>query len=172
LTTLNPNKFIDMPAKKEPTKKTETISKSTKKAPVADQYFEAVGRRKESIARARITLDQNIDAKKPVGSNVIINERPLATYFTIAEHFEVVLAPLKLTNLLNQYQVSVHVLGGGVKGQAEATRLALARVLININESLKPILRAAGYLSRDARVVERKKPGLKKARRAPQWKKR
>jgi small subunit ribosomal protein S9 len=127
------------------------------------KYIEAIGRRKEAVARVRFYFD------KP---NILINDQPLEVYFPIKENQEKVLAPLKLTNMENKYLIKVKVRGGGTTGQAEAIRLGISRCLLKINENLRKILKEAGFLTRDARIVERKKFGLKKARRAPQWQKR
>jgi len=127
------------------------------------KYIEAIGRRKEAVARVRFYFDQ---------PNILINEVPLEVYFPIRENQEKVLAPLKLTNMENKYLIKIKVRGGGFTGQAEAIRLGISRCLLKLDENFKKPLREAGFLTRDARVVERKKFGLKKARRAPQWQKR
>lgn len=121
-----------------------------------------VGRRKTAIARVRLADNKEI----------VINNKPLNQYFPYFEWQEIILAPLKAVGKENKLGFTVKVVGGGIVGQAEAIRHGLARVLLHYDESLKPILKASGYLTRDARSKERKKPGLKKARRAPQWKKR
>jgi len=127
------------------------------------KYIEAIGRRKEAVVRVRFYFDQ---------PNILINEVPLEVYFPIRENQEKVLAPLKLTNMENKYLIKIKVRGGGSTGQAEAIRLGISRCLLKLDENFKKPLREAGFLTRDARVVERKKFGLKKARRAPQWQKR
>ena len=93
-------------------------------------------------------------------------------YFSILELQKIVESPLTLTNLFRNLHLTLKAKGGGIRGQAEAARLAIARVLVKYNKSLKPVLKKAGYLTRDARIVERKKYGLRKARRAQQWRKR
>jgi small subunit ribosomal protein S9 len=127
------------------------------------KYFEAIGRRKLSVARVRISKD------KP---GLIINNKTLEEYFPLASYQNKILTPLKVTNNENKFNISIKVSGGGITGQAEAIRLGLSRGLVLIDEKLKTILREKGLLTRDSRVVERKKYGLKKARRAPQWQKR
>jgi len=127
------------------------------------KYFEAIGRRKLSVARVRISKD------KP---GLMINNKTLEEYFPLASSQNKILTPLKVTGNENKFNISIKVSGGGLTGQAEAIRLGLSRGLVLIDEKLKPILREKGLLTRDSRVVERKKYGLKKARRAPQWQKR
>ncbi|NMB92102.1 MAG: 30S ribosomal protein S9 [Parcubacteria group bacterium] len=129
----------------------------------AKKYFEAIGRRKSSIARVRLSKE------KP---GIIINNKTLEEYFPLISHQNKILTPLKETNNENKFNISVKVVGGGLTGQAEAIRLGISRALVLIDEKLKSTLRAKGLLTRDSRVVERKKFGLKKARRAPQWQKR
>lgn len=136
-------------------------------APVAapERYIYAVGRRKAAVAQVRLY---------PVSeaTETIVNARPIREYFGTPALETVALAPLKLTGLEAAFRVSVLVRGGGLHGQAGAVRLGVARALFKNDALLRPVLKAAGFLTRDARVVERKKPGLKKARRAPQWSKR
>ncbi len=136
---------------------------SENKETIKNEYIECIGRRKEAVARVRFYKGE---------PKILINDLPLDKYFPIRENQEKVLAPLKLTDMENKYFISVKVKGGGTTGQAEAIRLGISRCLLKINEKLKEKLRKAGFLTRDARVVERKKFGLKKARRAPQWQKR
>lgn len=121
-----------------------------------------VGRRKTAIARVRLADNKEI----------IINNKPLSQYFPYFEGQMTVLAPLKAVGKENKLGFTIKVVGGGKVSQAQAVRHGIARVLVRYDEDLKKILKANGYLTRDARSKERKKPGLKKARRAPQWKKR
>lgn len=128
------------------------------------KYFSAVGRRKEASAQVRIF---------PQGKGeVTVNGKPFMQYFPVFSLQQAVLQPFLATGRADEFDASVKVRGGGVRGQAEAVRLGIARALVKFNESLKPALRKAGFLTRDARVRERKKYGLKSARRAPQWAKR
>ncbi|MBP8617950.1 MAG: 30S ribosomal protein S9 [Candidatus Pacebacteria bacterium] len=127
------------------------------------RYFEAVGRRKEAVARVRITEGT---------PKILVNDKELNLYFPSQDLQEKVIFPLRITSTLNKFFVTVKVKGGGLTGQAEAIRLGLSRALLKFDETFKPILRANGLLTRDARVVERKKYGLRKARRARQWRKR
>jgi small subunit ribosomal protein S9 len=103
---------------------------------------------------------------------VIVNERELRAYFGRSILEQEVLAPLKHVDSLRKYDINIRILGGGVSGQAGAAVQGIARALIAADPELRPALKAAGFLTRDARVKERKKPGLKKARKAPQYTKR
>ncbi len=127
------------------------------------RYFEGVGRRKESTARARIY---------PGGTGKItVNDRENAQYFGRESDVGMVNAPLALAGTV-VYNVSIHVNGGGITGQATASRMAVARAMVTADPELRAALKAAGYLSRDSREKERKKPGLKRARKAPTYTKR
>ena len=131
---------------------------------MATQYYEGVGRRKEATARVRIY---------PGGEgNIVVNDRPLEDYFSRPMDVIHLKAPLEVTETEGRYDISVLVNGGGIKGQAGAIQLGIARALLEADPDLRPPLRHGGYLTRDARVKERKKPGLKKARKAPQYTKR
>lgn len=123
----------------------------------------AVGRRKEASARVRITLGKGL---------VTINDRELTNYFPMLLMQQKVISPLVVTGKEKDFDVSVKVTGGGTRGQAEAIRHGIARALVEWNKELKPVLKAEGFMTRDARSKERKKPGLLKARRGRQWKKR
>ncbi|OGY89875.1 MAG: 30S ribosomal protein S9 [Candidatus Komeilibacteria bacterium RIFCSPLOWO2_01_FULL_52_15] len=128
-------------------------------------YISAVGRRKSAIARVRLS------AKEADGLKITVNGRDMKDFFMYQEWQNVVTSPLTLTGNLKR-EVSVLVRGGGTNGQAEAIRHGISRALVSLDETLKATLRKAGYLTRDPRAKERKKPGLKRARRAPQWSKR
>ena len=124
---------------------------------------QATGRRKESVARVRL-----VDGS----GQVTLNGRPLEDYFpTMATRLRV-MEPLQITQTQGRYDVLATLEGGGLTGQADALRLGISRALIELDEELRPVLKKAGFLTRDARVVERKKYGLRKARRAPQYTKR
>jgi small subunit ribosomal protein S9 len=128
------------------------------------EFIRALGRRKESTARVRLFQK---------GSGVItVNNKPLAGYFTIEWDRQSILSPLVAVGLNDSTDITVRVEGGGVHGQATAVRHGIARALLIVNPDFRKTLRRAGYLTRDPRAKERKKPGLKRARRAPQWKKR
>jgi small subunit ribosomal protein S9 len=126
------------------------------------KYIEAVGRRKTSTSRVRIFEGED---------GFMVNQKSVNEYFKIERFRETALAPLKLLKIKNIF-VSAKVLGGGIMAQAEAVRHGLSRALVKYNADFKKILKNAGFLTRDPRMVERKKYGLKKARRAPQWQKR
>ena len=142
---------------------TKKIEK-TKLAAKPAKYFEAVGRRKAAVARVRLFVAG--------GKDFFVNQKSLEVYFSSFELQQIALAALEKMNYLNQFKVSVVVKGGGCHAQAEAIRHGIARVLILINSDFRKRLKKAGFLRRDARMRERKKFGLKRARRAPQWSKR
>jgi small subunit ribosomal protein S9 len=131
---------------------------------MAVQYTEGIGRRKESTARVRIVSGSG---------NFIVNDKPLDDYFTRLGDKENILAPLEAAGFeRNAYDVTVRVQGGGVTGQTDSVQLGLARALAKINPDLVSTLRRSGFLTRDPRIKERKKPGLKRARKAPTYTKR
>lgn len=124
----------------------------------------ATGRRKESIARVRLTTGE--------GRFVINGDRSLEDYFPNLATRRIILEPLKLIDREKGYDIMVNIHGGGVTGQAGALRHGITRALVELDPDLRPTLKAAGFLTRDARVKERRKYGLKKARKAPQYSKR
>lgn len=123
----------------------------------------AVGRRKTASARVRLTLGKGI---------VTVNEKELSVYFPLALYRQAVLRPLEVTGKDKNFDISVKVVGGGKRGQAEAVRHGIARALVRWDEALRPVLRAEGLMTRDPREKERKKFGLYGARRGHQWRKR
>jgi small subunit ribosomal protein S9 len=127
------------------------------------QYYEGVGRRKSAVARVRIS--------EHTRGNVEINSRDAENYFPVSELRAVALAPLKEVKD-KHFSISIVVYGGGVSAQAGAISLGLARALTKHDQGLRGLLKPLGLLTRDSRVKERKKFGLRKARRAPQWSKR
>jgi small subunit ribosomal protein S9 len=127
------------------------------------RYFEGIGRRKRAVARVRLY---------PGTGEAVVNEKALKEYFGRPQDWQGALAPLKLTKNEGRFNLSVMVSGGGITGQAEAIRHGVARALLEVNPALRPVLRRAGFLTRDPREKERKKPGLKRARKAPQYTKR
>lgn len=126
------------------------------------QYW-GTGRRKHSVARVRLL---------PGDGKIRINNRDLNEYFGLETLKLIVKQPLLLTETLNRYDVYANVYGGGFSGQAGAIRHGIARALLRVDPNLRPVLKKAGFLTRDARMKERKKYGLKAARRAPQFSKR
>ncbi|NOR73182.1 MAG: 30S ribosomal protein S9 [Mariprofundaceae bacterium] len=130
---------------------------------MSDKFYRGTGRRKCSVARVMI---------QPGSGQVNINNRSIEDFFPIEIVRQEAISPLALTKLVDRIDVRVNVAGGGVSGQAGAIRHGIARALLEYDSGLRPQLKAEGFLTRDARIVERKKPGLKKARRAPQFSKR
>ena len=126
-------------------------------------YFYGTGRRKKSVARVRVY---------PGTGKIIINDREIDNYFGLETLKLIVRQPLALTETAEKFDVICKVQGGGVTGQAGAIRHGLSRALLQHDESLRPLLKKAGFLTRDPRMKERKKYGLKGARRAPQFSKR
>lgn len=181
-----PTKKTASPAKKAPAKKSAAPKKASApkksaapkkaegEAEVAasvavepakgGSFIAAVGRRKTSIARVRLIKNGK--------GTVTVNGKPFDKYFTAYELRTIVLSPLDIAGQANAVDVSVKVAGGGIRGQAEAVRHGISRALIVLNPTFRRSLKKLGYLTRDARKKERKKFGLKKARRAPQWSKR
>ena len=129
----------------------------------AAAQFYGTGRRKKSIARVYIV---------PGKGNITINNRDIDDYFGLETLKVIVRQPLAATETVDKYDVKVTVKGGGYTGQAGAIRHGIARALLQVDEEFRPTLKKAGYLTRDPRMKERKKYGLKKARRAPQFSKR
>jgi small subunit ribosomal protein S9 len=134
------------------------------KAQATADYIPAVGRRKTAVARVRLF---------PEGTgSIVVNGKDSNTYFGRDTLTNVIRQPLRLLDMGNRFTITVKVVGGGVSGQAGAVRHGIARALVKVDESSRPPLRKAGYLTRDPRVKERKKYGLKRARKAPQYTKR
>ena len=132
---------------------------------IKGEYYYGMGRRKTAVARVR--LYPNGDG------SITINGKSNRLYFGQRDAVtSTMTAPLRLLDLDNEYTMMVRVVGGGVTGQAGAIRHAVARALVRVNPEWKPTLRRAGFLTRDPRMKERKKPGLKRARKAPQYTKR
>jgi small subunit ribosomal protein S9 len=143
---------------------TEATETAKKERPALTVGGAAVGRRKQAIARVRLV---------PGSGNWTINDRELANYFPNKLHQQEVNDPFKILDLEGAYDVIARIHGGGPSGQAGALRLGVARALNEIDrENNRPTLKKAGFLTRDARIIERKKAGLKKARKAPQYSKR
>ena len=130
---------------------------------VATQYYYGTGRRKSSVARVRLYPGQG---------PFVVNGKPGDEYFSRDMDVTKALEPLQVVGADDRFQVSVVVSGGGITGQSEAVRHGVARALLEADPSLRPTLKQRGYLTRDPRIKERKKPGLKRARKAPQYTKR
>lgn len=143
-------------------KQTHTGAHSAKRTRRAYAY--AVGRRKSAIARVRLYEKERGEME--------VNGKKLPEYFPLLRWQKIVMEPLDAAGEAGKSRVTVRVAGGGVKSQAESIRHGISRVLVAVDPALRPAFRAANFLTRDARVKERKKYGLKRARRAPQWQKR
>lgn len=159
-----------MPRKKkiiktEPEVKTEIKPEPTlvKNKKEKRDFISITGKRKSAIAQIKFFKNGN--------GKIIINNKDLKDYFPYSAWQKIIFAPLELTTFKN-YEIEVKVKGGGIKAQAESIRLGIAKALNQLNQEFRKILKPVGFLSRDARIKERKKPGLKRARRAPQWSKR
>lgn len=157
-TSLSPNEPIEI--------KKEAVLNVPKKN---EKYFLGIGRRKTSTAQVRLypqkkSEDQTLE--------MTVNGMEYKKYFPLKKLQEIVVSPINLLHLQNRFRISCIVSGGGVPSVAGAIRLGISRALIEANPIFKKPLKRIGYLTRDARKKERKKPGLKKARRAPQWQKR
>ena len=131
---------------------------------MATTYHSAIGRRKTAVAQVRLIPGGN--------GKVTVNGRDVEAYFTVPALLESALAPLKTTGKLETMDVTVRTIGGGIRGQADAVCMGVARALVKYDESLKLTVKAGGYLTRDDRKKERKKFGKRGARRSPQWRKR
>lgn len=151
-----------MPAKTTAKKKKPAAKPSAKKE--EGRYWQATGRRKTAVARVRIK-----DAKK---TDVVVNQKPFEDYFQDTEYRIIAKEALERAAAGKHFEVSVLVRGGGIKAQAEAVRHALARALVKWDEAMRESLKTLKFLTRDPRMRERKKFGLKRARRARQWRKR
>jgi small subunit ribosomal protein S9 len=133
------------------------------RTPRGDRPIQTVGRRKEAIVRVRLV---------PGSGQFTLNRRSIESYFPSKVHQQLVREPLVISDKVESVDVFANLRGGGITGQAGALRLAIARALCDLDPDLRPALKKAGFLTRDARVTESKKYGLKKARKAPQYSKR
>lgn len=131
---------------------------------MAEKYFHSVGRRKTAIAQARLSAGG--------AGKVTVNGKPMEEVFTTETLQLMVVRPLMECGKRDAVDIELKTVGGGMVGQADAARLAIARALVKMDEALKPALKAPGLLTRDPRKKERKKPGLRGARRGTQWRKR
>lgn len=162
--TAKPEISVSGKTEKTPKQAEEQAKEEIKIDAKIPRYYEAVGRRKRAVARVRLFTRG--------GKEFVVNEKEYTKYFSTAELAGVADGALRKMKVADKFGVSVRVSGGGVNGQAEAVRLGIARALVKFNQDFRKRLKRAGYLRRDPREVERKKFGLKKARRAPQWAKR
>lgn len=153
---------------KKTTKKTK-IKKPTAPEKKPKRYYEAVGRRKTATCRVRLFTIKPFEDEE---GKILVNNKFYKEYFPTLELYQIVEVSLSKLKSLNRFEVSVKVKGGGIKAQAEAIRHGIARALVKFNPDFRKKLKRAGFLRRDPRMKERKKYGLKGARRAPQWQKR
>ncbi len=130
---------------------------------MATKYFQALGRRKTATAQVRLSEGSG---------KIVVNGKPFEAFFTTEELRGVVVRPLKEVGKTDKFDVSIKTVGGGMVGQADASRLGIARTLVEMEAELKTVLKAAGLMTRDPRKKERKKFGKRGARRSPQWRKR
>lgn len=149
--------------KKPAAPRVQKIKKEDEQPVVSKEMIRTVGRRKSAIARVRLT---------PGKGTITVNDKDFTKYFPYFEFWKEIESPLVLTDTRTAVDISVRVQGGGVRGQAEAIRHGITRALVHMNPEWKKTLRSEGLITRDPRVKERKKPGLKRARRAPQFSKR
>jgi small subunit ribosomal protein S9 len=145
------------------TSASQPAARPSPRRPISDARAQTVGRRKEAVVRVRLI---------PGTGAFTLNGRSLEQYFPNKVHQQLIREPLVTTEKTDVYDVVANLKGGGTSGQAGALRLAIARALVELDADDRPILKKAGFLTRDARVKERKKYGLKKARKAPQYSKR
>lgn len=148
--------------KAKPIAATKPLIKKTEKS--SKVYIEALGKRKTSAARVRLFTGGK--------GQITVNNKPMNEYFRTPLEQMVIVEPLKGVAMETSFDFTVRVSGGGKQGQAEAVRHGIARTLLAFDKELRPVLKTQRWLTRDARKKERKKPGLKRARRAPQWSKR
>jgi len=160
-----PKEEVKTKETKETKKEVKKKVKKVEKKKEINRYYESQGRRKTSVARVRIWSSKDND-------EFLINKKPLNKYFPNFVLQEVAKASLKKMGLESNFKVSVIVKGGGLFSQAEAIRHGIARSLVDFNSEFRKKLKKAGYLTRDSRMRERKKFGLKRARKSPRWSKR
>ncbi len=164
--TKKSKKEAELPKEKKPESLEEAQSLKSKDK----KYYETVGRRKRSVARVRLFTASPLQS---VGEgNLTVNDKPYKQFLPVLELQKIVESPLIRLKSLNRFRVTIKVQGGGIRGQAEAIRHGLSRALVLFDSNFRKKLKKAGFLTRDPRKKERKKFGLKKARRAPQWTKR
>ena len=140
------------------------MTETTKPKSKLQEYYYGLGKRKTAVARVRLYANGK--------GNFTVNDKPLEEFIKTSIAIGVIKAPLKLTGTVKNFDISVMVDGGGTSAQNDAIRHGISRALLIYNDTYRATLKKAGFLTRDARVKERKKPGLKRARRAPQFSKR
>lgn len=137
-----------------------------------EKYYQAIGRRKESIARIRFYTKKSTDNAEEEKALITVNGKDYADYFSDVNLRNIIESPLRKLKSLNRFKASVLVRGGGLTGQADAIKHGLSRALVLFDSNFRKKLKKAGFLTRDSRIKERRKYGLKKARKSPQWNKR
>jgi small subunit ribosomal protein S9 len=153
------------PVKRKPATAKKATPEKTEKKPLArNAYVQAVGRRKSAVARTRLIHNGS--------GEFVVNEKPYDVYFPTPELKRCITDPLEAVGMEKTLNISIKVQGGGPRGQAEACRHGISRALLHLEEEYRKTLKPLGFLRRDPREKERKKPGLKRARRGPQWAKR
>ena len=150
----------------------DEVEKNVPDVESKEKYFSAVGRRKESIARVRLFTKKSTDIATEDKALVTVNGKDYTKYFSDVNLQHVVETPLRKLKSVNRFKATVLVNGGGISGQASAIKHGLARALILFDSNFRRKLKKSGLLTRDSRAKERRKYGLKKARKAPQWNKR
>lgn len=151
------------PSKAKAKQETMNFDEESTKSPKKGKYFYAHGKRKTSVAKVRLYSGKG---------DITVNDQPAKEYFTVKTLIGLIKTPFKITGANNKYDVSVLVMGGGVNSQAEAVRHGITKALVLADPLNKPSLKKAGLLTRDSRIKERKKFGLKRARKGPQFSKR
>lgn len=167
-----PRKIKKTTEKKPAAKKEKITEKPKPQKEPEESYLEAVGRRKESIARIRLYTKKASDKFPEEKGLISINEKPYQEYFKDLFLQDEIEAPFKKLKSLNRFKGLISVRGGGLAGQADAIKLGISRALVLFDANYRKKLKKFGYLTQDSRIKERRKYGLKKARKAPQWAKR
>ena len=177
--------FIEAPSKTDLPVAEETAGKEQKepkekkhketaeeKVPKKEKYFQAVGRRKESVAIVRLYTKKSTDIIEGDYALIMVNEKDYRNYFSDKNLQLVVESSLRKLKSINRFKITAKVSGGGLSGQADAIKHGIAKALVMFDQNFRKKLKKAGFLTRDSRVKERRKYGLKKARKSPQWQKR
>lgn len=158
--------------KTAPVKVEEPEVKTEEKNGKHEKYFQSVGRRKESVAIIRLFTKKSTDVVEGDHALITVNEKDYRNYFSDKNLQSIVESPLKKLKSINRFKATVRVNGGGLSGQADAIKHGLGRALVLFDQNFRKKLKKAGFLTRDSRIKERRKYGLKKARKSPQWQKR
>ncbi len=148
----------------------EEVIEAEEKGP--EKYFETVGRRKEAIARVRLFTKKSTDVASEEKAIIMVNQKSYTDYFSDVNLQHIVESPLRKLKSINRFKATVMVHGGGIAGQAGAIKHGISRALELFDANFRKKLKKSGFLTRDSRAKERRKYGLKKARKAPQWNKR